>query len=406
MNDHDRGLTELLRDVPIDGARDAEERSWRVVQAAYAERAAPARRRPRSWFLALAGAALALAVGFSPAGARVGEWIDELVGPGIENPQPALTRLPAPGNLLVTSAEGPWVIQPDGSRRLLGAYDEASWSPNGLFVIAARGRQLTALTPGGDVRWSLGAGRRVAGPRWAPSGYRVAYRSGHSLRVVAGDGAGDRLVAARVGSVAPAWKPLSGSALESSPTGVGTHLLAYSDPRGRVTLVDADSGGVSWRSDPGPVPTQLGWSGDGGLLFALQRSSVRVFDPTGFIGEIPAPIRGRLTSMAFSPVASSYALVATRSVPDGRARSEVVLVEAAGKGPISELFAGPGRFGAIAFSPDGRWLLVPWASADQWVFLPTDSASRRIEAVEEIARQFDPGGTGPAAFPRVEGWCC
>ncbi len=402
-------LRSQLRAAPIDGAREAEERSWRVVQAAYAERPTSAHLpSARRVVVALAAGALALAIGFSPAGAKVGEWIDDLVDPGVRNTEPALTGLPAPGSLLVTSEQGPWVVHADGSKRLLGAYEQASWSPNGLFVIAARGRELTAVTPTGEVRWSLGSEEPVSDPRWAPSGYRIAYRSGSALRVVTGDGSADTELVDRIADVAPAWRPSSDADLQASPTGVGTHLLAFSDPDGRVALIDADSGEIEWRSDAGPVPTELEWSAEGTILFALQRNSLRLFDRFGFIGKLPAPTEGRLTSVAASPLGTSYALVATHRGPDGRERSEVQLVEGAGKGPVSELFAGPGRFGPVAFSPDGRWLLVPWQSADQWLFLPIgdERGGGRITAVDGISREFDPGGTGSPAFPRVEGWCC
>src|SRR6185437_7031143 len=114
--------------------------------------------------------------------------------PGVERAEPALTRLPGGGDLLVQSPHGPWLVHADGSRRLLGDYDQATWSPRGLFVAAAGGRQLTAVEPHGDPHWSISSPARISSPRWAPSGYRVAYLSGRSLRVVAGDGTGDRLL--------------------------------------------------------------------------------------------------------------------------------------------------------------------------------------------------------------------
>jgi hypothetical protein len=338
----------------------------------------------------------------------VGEWIEDLVDPGVRDAEPALTSLPASGSLLVDSAQGQWVVRSDGSKRLLGDYEQASWSPNGLYVIATRGRQLTALTPSGGVRWSLSSGEGVSDARWAPSGFRIAYRSGDSLRVVAGDGAADRLLAERVADVPAAWKPVADSELEANPTGAGTHLLAFSEPDGRIALVDVDSGERIWRSPPGPLPIELEWSADGRILSALFETGLRIFDELGPIGRLPAFSDGRLRSMAPAPLGTGFALLATDRSPDGQPRSEVQLVEAGGKGPISELFAGSGRFGELAFSPDGRWLLLPWPSADQWLFLPTDQGpgGGRIEAVEGISREFDPAGSGPAGFPSVEGWCC
>ena len=74
-------------------------------------------------------------------------------------------------------------------------YREASWSPFGRFVVASRPNELVALTPEGDVRWSL-ARPNIRFPRWGGTrtDTRIAYLSGDELRVVGGDGKGDRLL--------------------------------------------------------------------------------------------------------------------------------------------------------------------------------------------------------------------
>jgi hypothetical protein len=64
------------------------------------------------------------------------------------------------------------------------------------------------------------------------------------------------------------------------------------------------------------------------------------------------------------------------------------------------LFAGAGRFAGLAWSPNGRWALVGWPAADQWVFVRSRGA-QRLQAVSSVARQFR-----SAEFPRLEGWCC
>ena len=97
----------------------------------------------------------ALAAVLSPPGRAVLDEIRDAVG--VEHPQPALFSLPAPGRLLVASDAGIWVVQQDGSKRLLGPYREASWSPFGRFVVAARENELAALEPDGSVRWTLAA---------------------------------------------------------------------------------------------------------------------------------------------------------------------------------------------------------------------------------------------------------
>ena len=59
---------------------------------------------------------------------------------------------------------------------------------------------------------------------------------------------------------------------------------------------------------------------------------------------------------------------------------------------------GLGNQGGVILSRDGRWLLVEWRTADQWVFVRLDG-TRPFRAVSAIARQF----RGKAV---VEGWCC
>jgi hypothetical protein len=51
----------------------------------------------------------------------------------------------------------------------------------------------------------------------------------------------------------------------------------------------------------------------------------------------------------------------------------------------------------VAWSPNGRRLLVPWPDADQWLFLDADGG--RVAAIGNIARQF--GGRA-----RTVEWCC
>jgi hypothetical protein len=132
------------------------------------------------------------------------------------------------------------VVEKDGSKRLLGSYREASWSPFGKFVVASRPNELVAVTPAGKVRWSL-ARPDVRFPRWGGTrtDTRIAYLSGRNLRVVGGDGKGDRLLDARAAGSAPTWRSGSG------------HVLVYARRDGTVRVVDVDSGKVLAREKPG-----------------------------------------------------------------------------------------------------------------------------------------------------------
>ena len=228
---NEQRLRDELKQAPIDDGARA--RALGVVRAAFLE-VEPAR-RPRRWApaLAVAGCVLALAavaVAATEPGDAVARWVRDVLGVGRENAKPALVRVPGGGRLLVTAPGSAWVVAADGSRRRLGDYAGASWSPHGRFVVAWRDGELLALEPNGRVRWSLSRPGRIATARWSRGlGYRVAYVSGGTLRVVAGDGTGDHRHGPAA-AVAPAWRP------------DGAHVLAYVDRRDHVRVVDVDSG--------------------------------------------------------------------------------------------------------------------------------------------------------------------
>ena len=61
------------------------------------------------------------------------------------------------------------------------------------------------------------------------------------------------------------------------------------------------------------------------------------------------------------------------------------------------VYRGTGVFDQLAFSPNGRWLLVSWPTANQWVFVR--AKPRRIVGVAGITQQF-----GRSAH--IADWCC
>jgi hypothetical protein len=404
-------VRELLRGTPLPDESAAEQRGWRLVHRAFEDRVAPPRRtrRPNRLAIAIAIAALALVLLLTPAGAKVADLVHDVVQPGEENARPALTSIPAPGRMLVTSAQGPWIVDQDGSRRLLGAYQAAAWSPHGLFVAVTRGRELTAVDPLGAARWSLAALHPVDDPAWSTSGIRVAYVSGGSLRVVAGDGTDDRRLAKQVAQVTPAWRPLSKPLAEGQvATGPGTNVLAYADRRGRVIVVNVDSGRRLLRSPPGAMPIELSWSSDGTKLLSVSRHAYSTFDlGSGYRVPVTAspPHRWMIRAARFKPGSHQVAAVETRTDAPGTTRSVVLLGRTDIESFLSErLLADPGRFSDLIWSPDGHWLLLGWRDADQWLFLrPSDG---KVRAVSNISRQFAPGASGRPSFPRISGWCC
>jgi hypothetical protein len=161
-----RRLRDELHAARPPRAEESEWRAWEVVKAAHAERDAVRRPvGPRRLAVAALAAALAAVLVLSPAGAKVGDWIGEVVDPSPDATPSTLGSLPAGGRLLVVAPAGPWVVQDDGARRRLGDFRDATWSPGGLFVAAARGRELVALEPDGDEVWARPAPARVATPR-------------------------------------------------------------------------------------------------------------------------------------------------------------------------------------------------------------------------------------------------
>ena len=314
-----------LERIEIPAEHEARERAWAVVAAAYAGR--EPQPRPRSWkpVAAIAIALVVVAGLVSPPGRAVLDQLREVVG--VEDSEQALFSLPTSGRLLVTADSGAWVVEEDGSKRLLGPYREASWSPIGRFIVATRANELVALEPDGDVRWTL-ARPDVSFPRWGGtrSDTRIAYLSNGQLRVVDGDGTGDRLVDAQAAAKAPAWQK-----------GVG-HRLAYARREGTVRILDVDSGAVVNTAAP------------------------------------PSTLEPPRTNPRFVLPGAGPTVLQQEIRPDQVSR------------PV--------------LSPNGRWVLVGWPAADQFVFFRTGGA-RQIRAVSDISAQFR-----SRSFPTIAGWCC
>jgi hypothetical protein len=362
-----------LEHIEISGEHDARERTWAVVASAFCEREPVPRPShwPRVAAIAIALAALAAAALSSP-GRAVLDEVREVVG--VERAQPALFSLPAPGRLLVASDSGAWVVQQDGSKRLLGPYREASWSPFGRFVVVARENELAAIEPDGDVRWTL-ARPGVRSPRWtgSESDTRIAYHSRDAPRLVAGDGRHDGPVCAvSARKVPPAWKPGAG------------YVLALVAPSGQPYVVDLDGCIVRWTGAAIARPRRLDWSSDGQRLLVVGATRLVILDVR--TGRVVATTPG--ADGAFRPGSRTLARIFQRG---GSSR---VLV-----GRRGVVFSASGRLEQPVWSPDGRWLLVGWPTANQWVFVRADG--KRIRAVSNVSEQFR-----SRSFPRIEGWCC
>lgn len=355
-------------DVPIPPG--AEEQAHRVAMAAFASHR-PSPRRRTYWRPAIAVAVVAAAAGVlaSPPGRSVIHAIREAVG--VKKAQHELFSLPTSGRLLVNASHGAWVVDQNGSKRLLGPYRQASWSPFGRFVIAVKDSyELIALEPNGKVRWTFPA-PAVRSPRWGGTrgNTRIAYETSPvwSLAVIAGDDTGNRLIAP--GEHGPvAWRP-----------GVVSQLAYVS--ASEVRLQDTDSGRVLWRANRGPNEQvrQIAWSADGTRLLVLSAHGLLLLDAHG---RPVAHASGSYLDATF--VGKTHAVAVVRAGGDV-SLGKRVLFHAAG-------------LRQIVSSPDGRWLLLTWPAANQWVFVRV-SAPHTIRAYSGITRQFEAG-----SFPVVSGW--
>jgi WD40 repeat protein len=382
----------LLRSVHVPDEDGAAERAWVVVRGAFEEHEPVVWPRRHARPALAAAVALAVVAGaLSPPGRAVIGSLRDAIGRdkvvGIRRAEPALFRLPAPGQLLVTSRAGPWIVQPDGSKRLLHGWTDATWSPSAKFVVLTRGHELEALKPPDEVRWSLARRGVVRGASWSFEGFRVAYLNGTQLRLVVGNGEGDHVLVPRVRPVAPAWRPVG-----------PPHVLAYVGARGAVHVIDADT-----RRELGSFregrPEELLWSADGTLLVARSSGLISVYRPngirvTGNSTRSLAVVPHSIPAAAFAPRGHTLAFVTY----DARSNRSSIEVEPLDGGLGRVLFTGPGHFTRLVWSPDGRWLLVAWPDANQLFFVRT-SGPHKVLAVSDVRRQF--GG-----FPNPVGWCC
>jgi hypothetical protein len=386
-------LRKRLQGETAPGEDEAADRAWEVVRRASVsrERVPWIERHSRLVIVLAALSALAVAAVTPPGRALVDRVRDTVAEEA--PPEAAFDRVPGGGRLLVVSASGAWVVHEDGSKRLLGDYADASWSPRGLFVVAVRGGQLVTLdAENGEVRWSLSRDETVADPRWSGGGLdtRIAYRAGSSLHVVAGDGSPDAVVAEDVPPVAPAWQGDS-------------HVLAYAGGDGRVHVLDVDRGDELWRTEPVPGVREIVF--DGRRLLVMTKRQIWIFGPhkRSLFHRVP---RGHsILGLALAP----FGGVALAEYDEAADATELVQTTCSTSGaclliPDIRFYRAAGRLDDLTSSPGGRWFVAASPDADQFLFFRRQPRLGKVVSVSDVTREFSPGGGGAEPFPRIAGW--
>jgi hypothetical protein len=376
-----------LREQPLPGEGEATARSWPVVEAALAQRGPAA--RPRRLVLRLAMVAALLCAGLvaalTPAGAEVGDWIGDRFADRDQPSAPAFAGLPPGGSVLTISGSGAYAIDSKGGSQRLGSFAEAGWSPHGEHVVGVNGHRVTAVDPTGIVKWTLAREQRVHHPSWSTDrGFAVAYLEGRTLHVVAGTGdpSTDRPLRRGVAAVTPAWRPHS------------DRVLSYASSGGMIETADIGTGRTLWRAPSGAsgAPLALAWSGDAGRLVALSSRSVTVLAGAGrVLRRIALP--GTASELALHPSGKRAAVVV-----GGAGGKRVLDVPLRGTGRPGQLFQGDVE--GLAWSRDGKRLLLGWRDTDEWLLLGLNGRVRR--ALHGVSRELGTAG----GFPRVVGWCC
>ena len=376
----------------------AEQRAWAIVRSAYNPRPAPrGRRRWRTIAPALACAVVIAAIAVVSASApreALARWIRQAIGYSAQpHPRPMLSGLPGAGQLLINAPSGPWIVHGDGSRRYLGPYTAAAWSPHSLYVVAWHGATLAALDPHGHPHWRLTSDGRITVARWSPDGYRIAYIAGRGLNIVAGDGSDEHQLDQSVDPVAPAWEPRTGEA----------HHLAFVDRSGDIELHAADTGALVWRVTPIEPPQQLLWSPDGTRLVAVAAHRLSVYTSHGRVIATTTVQAGDVLGAAAFAGHDRLAIILSQV---NQTADSVLLVAPDRLGFRREpqvLFTVPEQITGLAWSPDQQWLLAASSSADQWIFIHATPPTR-LTAIGRIASQFRRDGTPSAGSPKLAGW--
>ena len=263
-----------------------------------------------------------------------------------------------------------------------GRSRDAGWSPRGQHVVGVDGRRLDRGDP--DGRRSSGRSRAQAGctipPGARDEGFAVAYLEGDALCAVAGDGdpATTGCFAAAPRPSRPAWRPRS------------DRVLTYATAGGRIETVDVDTGRTLWRTGAAVAARRraLAWSRTG----AARRRSVAVGGRAradGRVLRIASPLPGAGRELALHPSGAKRG--GARSGAARAACSRCARTSRRRRGTRGELFQGD--VDGLAWSQNGRRLLLGWRGAGQWLLL---GPGGRVRALHDVSPRARRGGRLPA----------
>jgi hypothetical protein len=237
MTDPEDRIAAALDALPGPGA-EATARARRSALDALPLPPAPrrSRRRRRTIALVLAGAGIAAAT--AGLGLAATGCLDVRIG--AEAPRAAPVPRVPPGRVLVPPPlHGVAVVA--GGRLWLGTRDglrieglpvsAAELSPNALYAAVGIGRSLVAMAPDGRRAWVHPVEGTVVAAAWRPNpqptliAYVVRRGERFELRLIEGDGGGDRLIDPDVAPARPVWR-------------ADTLAVGYASASGRPRLWD------------------------------------------------------------------------------------------------------------------------------------------------------------------------
>jgi hypothetical protein len=165
---------------------------------------------------------------------------------------------------------------------------------------------------------------------------------------------------------------------------------------------------VFWTRPTGSA-IKLEWSASGSRLLVLTRRDAQMLSASGQTRTtIKLGGANRLVTGSMSPNGTTLALVGQQGVQI----SHLTPSSGARGAAVASVLPGTGIHDAT-WSPNSRWLLISWPTADEWVFVATGKKPH-LKATSRIAQRFGQSGTsrrftqrsGKTVLPALDGWCC